>query len=54
MTIQTIFDRTFLNFEGRLTGQVLILAGLCPLNGRYFELCEMTGANKEYVCGDFN
>jgi len=39
MTIQTIFDRTFLNFEGRLTGQVLILAGHCPLTGRYFGPC---------------
>jgi len=31
-----IFDQTFLIFEGRLTGQVLILASHCPLAGRYF------------------
>jgi len=38
MTIRNIFDRTFLNFRRScLTGQVLILAGHCPLNGRYFE-----------------
>jgi len=37
MTVQTIFDRTFLNFEGCLTGQVPILAGHCLLTGRYFE-----------------
>jgi len=39
MLFKTIFDRTFLIFEGRLTGQVLILAGHCPLTGRYFEPC---------------
>jgi len=37
MTVQNNFDRTFLIFEGRLTSQVLILAGHCPLTGRYFE-----------------
>jgi len=37
MTVQNNFDRTFLNFEGRLTGQMLILAGHCPLTSRYFE-----------------
>jgi len=39
MTIQTIFDQTFLIFKGCLTRQVLILAGHCPLTGRYFEPC---------------
>jgi len=37
MLFKTIFDWTFLIFEGRLIGQVLILAGYCPLTGRYFE-----------------
>jgi len=37
--LKTIFERTFLIFEGRLMGQVLNLAGHCPLTGCYFEAC---------------